>query len=345
MSKNADNSFYNGTKLLSLKDLDGCAPELYLCCTNRTAGKTVFFNSLGVNKFQKHGQKLVCLCRFQHELNDYCDTFFQPIAFKYGNNYDSQKRKNGLYYELYLDGKNIGYVLALNSADKVKKVSGCFYDADLMLFDEFLSETDDYCANEIQKFQSVHASLARGGGSRSRYLPCIMYANLVNPINPYFNALNIVERLDDVSRYIRGSGWVLEIGNDENASCEQAQSAFNKAFSNTKYTKSLTGKTWSNIDERFIEPLGAENKRVICTLYHNGKHFGVYECDGGLLYVGKISCACGSLFAVDNDDHTVGTALLKYRSGLCELFKKYFYGGFVRFADVESKYTFIKAIS
>lgn len=34
--------YYDGTKLLSLKDADGNKPEIYLCVGNRTAGKTVF---------------------------------------------------------------------------------------------------------------------------------------------------------------------------------------------------------------------------------------------------------------------------------------------------------------
>ena len=32
--------YYDGTKLLSMKDLDGNKPEVYMVTTNRTGGKT-----------------------------------------------------------------------------------------------------------------------------------------------------------------------------------------------------------------------------------------------------------------------------------------------------------------
>jgi hypothetical protein len=52
--------YYDGTKLLSLKDLNGAEPEIYMCTTNRTGGKTAYFNRLVVNKFLKGQGKLVC---------------------------------------------------------------------------------------------------------------------------------------------------------------------------------------------------------------------------------------------------------------------------------------------
>ena len=38
--------YYDGTKLLSLKDRNGKVPEIYMCTTNRTGGKTTYFNRL-----------------------------------------------------------------------------------------------------------------------------------------------------------------------------------------------------------------------------------------------------------------------------------------------------------
>ena len=49
--------YYDGTKLLSLKDLDGNTPEIFMVTSNRTAGKTTYFNKLVFNKFLKKGSK------------------------------------------------------------------------------------------------------------------------------------------------------------------------------------------------------------------------------------------------------------------------------------------------
>ena len=49
--------YYDGTKLLSMSDINGLKPELYLCTTNRTGGKTTYFNRLLVNNFLKKNKK------------------------------------------------------------------------------------------------------------------------------------------------------------------------------------------------------------------------------------------------------------------------------------------------
>jgi hypothetical protein len=49
----SDLGYYDGTKLLSLKDINGNDPEIYICTTNRTGGKTTYFNRLLVNNFIK----------------------------------------------------------------------------------------------------------------------------------------------------------------------------------------------------------------------------------------------------------------------------------------------------
>ena len=51
-------SYYDGTKLLYLTDLDGKQPEILMVTTNRTGGKTTYFGRLCVNKFKKGQGKL-----------------------------------------------------------------------------------------------------------------------------------------------------------------------------------------------------------------------------------------------------------------------------------------------
>ena len=55
------NQYYDGTKLLSMKDLNGKTPELYMCTTNRTGGKTTYFSRLCINRFIKKNEKFALL--------------------------------------------------------------------------------------------------------------------------------------------------------------------------------------------------------------------------------------------------------------------------------------------
>ena len=73
-------TYYDGTKLLSLNDINGNKPELYLCTTNRTGGKTTYFGRLLVNRFLDKGEKFALIYRFNYELDDCADKFFKDIG-------------------------------------------------------------------------------------------------------------------------------------------------------------------------------------------------------------------------------------------------------------------------
>ena len=68
--------FYTGTKLLSMRDINGNKPEIFMCTTNRTGGKTTYFSRLCVNKFFDKGEKFCIVYRFNYELKDVANKFF-----------------------------------------------------------------------------------------------------------------------------------------------------------------------------------------------------------------------------------------------------------------------------
>src|SRR5699024_223926 len=99
---------------------------------------------------------------------------------------------------------------AINSAENLKHCSHLLSDVDGMYFDEFQSESNHYCPNEVSKFISIHTSIARGQGKQIRYVPVYMMSNAVSLLNPYFSALGVSSRLRADTRFLRGDGWVLE---------------------------------------------------------------------------------------------------------------------------------------
>ena len=72
--------YYDGTKLLSLKDINGNKPEIYICTTNRTGGKTTYFNRLCVNRWLENLGKFCLVYRYNYELDDVGDKFFKDIS-------------------------------------------------------------------------------------------------------------------------------------------------------------------------------------------------------------------------------------------------------------------------
>ena len=132
-------SYYDGTKLLSLLDLNNKRPEIYMVTSNRTGGKTTYFGKLVVNKFLSKGEKFGLLYRYDYELSGVAEKFFKDIKELFFPEYEmtSKPMMHGKFHELFLNGVSCGYAMALNNADAVKKNSHMFSDISCLIFDEF----------------------------------------------------------------------------------------------------------------------------------------------------------------------------------------------------------------
>lgn len=341
-------AYYDGTKLLSLTDLDGKQPEILMVTTNRTGGKTTYFGRLCVNKFKKGQGKFALLYRYNYELDDCADKFFKDLStlFFSGSVMESKRKASGIFHELFLDGESCGYALSLNSADQLKKYSHLFSDVNRMIFDEFQSETNHYCSDEIKKFISIHTSVARGQGEQVRYVPVYMLSNPVSLINPYYVELGISNRLRDDTKFLRGHGFILEQGFIDSASVAQKESGFNKAFAKNSYVAYSSECVYLNDNKAFIEkPNGIG--RYLCTIKYNGTDFGVREfADSGFIYVDdRPDTSYKYKITVTTSDHEINYVMLKRNDMFLTNLRFYFEKGCFRFKDLRCKEAILKALS
>lgn len=342
------NQYYDGTKLLSMLDIEGNKPELYLCTTNRTAGKTTYFGRMFVKRFLDKGEKFGLIYRFNYELDDCADKFFRDIGRLFFKDMDmSSKRKaSGIYHELFLDGESCGYALTLNSCDQLKKYSHMFSEIKRLLFDEFQSESNHYCSDEIKKFISLHTSIARGNGEQIRYVPVYMLSNPVSIINPYYVEMGISERLRDDTKFLKGNGYVLEQGFNESASEAQKTSGFNKAFASNEYVAYSAECVYLNDSKAFIDkPIG--NNRYIGTLKYKGKDYGIREFyDLGIVYCDdKPDSTFKYKITVTTADHEINYVMLKRNDIFISSLRYLFERGCFRFKDLKCKEAVLKALS
>lgn len=343
-----EQKYYDGTKLLSMKDINGNKPEIYMCTTNRTGGKTTYFGRLFVNRFIDKGEKFGLIYRYNYELDDITDKFFKDIGslFFPTMTMTSKRRASGIFHELFLDEKSCGYAFSLNSADQIKKYSHLFNDIERMLFDEFQSETNHYCADEVKKLLSVHTSVARGQGEQVRYVPVYMLSNPVSIINPYYVEMGISERLRDDTRFLRGDGFVLEQGYVDSASKAQKESGFNRAFSKNSYVAYSSECVYLNDNKSFIEkPTG--KGRYLATLKYKGTDFGIREFpeDGFIYCDDKPDATFNMKITVTTDDHEINYVMLKRNDLFLSNLRWYFERGCFRFKDLRCKEAVLKALS
>lgn len=340
--------YYDGTKLLTLTDINGGTPEIYICTSNRTAGKTTYWSRYLVNRFIKHGEKFALIYRRVGELDgDIANKFFKDIQELFFPNYimTSKKTKEG-YCVLRLNDIVCGYAISLSNPDKIKKCSHLFSDVVRMYFDEFQSEAGDYLKDEPRRLQSVHTSIARGQSKMVRYVPVIMVSNPVSIINPYYVEWHISERLRSNTKFLRGDGWVLEQGYNENASKAQQESAFNRAYGDSAYTQYASQGTYLNDNLSFVTKLEGESF-YIATIKYRGVCYALREYeDSGLIYCDtNPDMSYPYKISITTDDHDINYVMLKKNDTFIENMKYFFDHGCFRFKNLSCKEAVFKMLS
>lgn len=337
-------SYYDGTKLLSLKDANGNKPEIYVCDGNRTAGKTTFFNRWFTKRFITHREQFMLVYRYSYELSAVTESFFGDIKSLFFPNYNMSMDSiaRGSIKVLKINDKACGFAVYLNNVDIVKKNSHLFNKVMRMLFDEFQSESGNYCKDEVNKLLSLHTSVARGQGEQVRYVPIYMISNSVSIINPYYLAMGIHKRLKDDTKFLRGDGWVLEHSFNTSARDAQLSSSFNRALMSSKYTEYSAENIYLNDNKTFIENMQGDN-RYLLTFRSGGKNFAIreYACDNTIYCDQRVDITYPIKIVRDVSSHKEGYTMINNGVGMVILLKQAFSEGLVRFKDQECKNAFM----
>lgn len=340
--------YYDGCNLLNQTDLNNEKPEIYITTGNRSSGKTTYFNRFMFNKYIQGLGKMVFLYRFQYELNNCDEKIFKTIGELFFPKYKFNTKigAKGIYTNLYLNDEHCGYAITLNGSDNIRKMSHMFSDCNRIMFDEFQSETNHYCNNELNKFISIHQSIARGHGKQSRYVPVYMASNCITLLNPYFTALGVANRLQKNTKILRGNGWVLEQSLNQSAADAQQNSTFNKAFSNENYIAYSSENMYLNDNNTFVEKITGKN-RYFCTLKYKNGYYGVREyIDEGIIYCSKSYDQTAPIkIAVTTNDCSINYLMLKSNQFYIDILKYYFQKGCFRFDSLQSKECILNALS
>lgn len=347
-------TYYDGTKLLSMKDINGNTPEIFMCTGNRTGGKTTYFNRLCVNKFLKEHSEFMLLYRFKYEVKNAGEAFFNDIHNLFFKDYYIKTKPwvQGSFYEVLIgpnddswEAQTCGWAVPLSAADNVKKYSHLFSNVGRMLMDEFQSETNHYATDEVKNLRSIHTSVARGNFKQVRYVPVYMLSNAVSMLNPYYTAFKISHRLNKDTKFLKGVGWVLEQAYVESAARAQQESAFNKAFADDHYNQYMQQNIYLNDNMTFIEKVNGKGD-YIATLKYRDKYYGlrifwddmICYCDNrpDMYYPTKI--------AISAEDHNATFLIMQRNNEILMKLRLFFDLGKMRFKNLECKECIMQAI-
>ena len=280
--------YFEAHSVFEFKDADGNTPEILMVDGNRTGGKTTAFSRLFVDEFLKdETEKFFLLYRYKNDMKDVADAFFKDIKtlFFPEHNMKATGHANGSYYELFLDGKPCGYASSLTMASKLKRFSHIFSDVKKIFFDEYQDENNLYLPDEVQKFQSIHTTIARGQGNAVRFVPVYMASNSISIFNPYYTALGITGKINSKTKVYRGQGFVLLRLVIKDVAEAQKKSAFNRAFSASDYASSSIDNSFLNDDTFNVEKMQPTGTAVFNFIY-NTVLYSVFRI-GEIWYVRK----------------------------------------------------------
>ena len=332
--------YYDGTKILNMKDLEGLTPSIYLISSNRSAGKTSYFLKLSLEEFINQKRKVILMYRNQYELNG-AYKIYDDVMNIYGDlngDITTQAIAKGLFYELFYNDESMGFAISLNNPDALKKYSPLFTDVYNIIFDEFQLENGRYLTKEVEKMQSVLFTIARGGGSQSRYVRLFMLANNVTIMNPYYITFGIHKRLKSDTKFMRGNGWVAEFGFYESAAVAIKSNPLARAFENSDYVKYSAGNEYLVMTDSFIERPKGKSKYIF-TILHDNVAYGVRDCfEAGIMYVSKkVDASCLNVITFKAKDHNQNTMMLNHYCYFWKNIKDAFQRGYLRFDDLQTK--------
>lgn len=335
--------YYNGYKLLHKKDLDNLIPEIILCSGNRTAGKTFFWKRFLVRFCLYTHTRFLIIFRKRPQVKSGCMAFYEDIqeCKDFEQEFKVDTSDIAGVTSIYYGDTEIGLATYFNFADSLKEASNLFNSVSIIFKDEFQSMTGDYVDEELAKLRSIHKSVARKFGEKTRFVPTILCSNQISMVNPYYIGLGIHKRLQKETRFLRGIGWVLEICLNKEASRMAKESAFERAFGEDEYSLSDNQNVFLD-NMNFVQKMSTGGMSLELVFYHKGQPYGMWR-DIRYYYVShKFDPNCKHKYATDLKSHQNGTYLVTKGNEIIKYFKRYFDNGYFRFEDIACRVALIE---
>jgi hypothetical protein len=268
---------------------------------SRGCGKSYALKKRAV-QLGKKGKQFIYLRRYQEEIDETAETYFDDIIENKEFPEDKIEYKNGNYY---LNGNLFGYSMALTKAKSYKSIA--FPLVDLIIFEEFLIEDNGYTRylkNEVKQFLGFYMSIDRYRGTIVFFL-----ANSTELINPYTLYFDL--RLPYGSDILRRGDLLLQMVNNPEYIENRKNTRFGKLIEGTEFAEYAIENKFSDNNKTFIRRK-TEKSHYYFTFIYNGEKYGVWvDYDVGKMFVSEnVDPSCKVLYSLTVEDHEPNTMLL-----------------------------------
>lgn len=345
---------YDPSFIMNSKDaLGNDATWRIICSMERGPGKSYGFSKILITSFLEgtewfpEGTQFVLLTRKIGDLGSVAKGILTPYLEGERKNVSVREvvHQSKVYSNIYLDitdgeekdSKMCGFVLPIKQSDAIKKISGLFNHVGVMFFDEFMPSSDSsYLTDEVGLLMNLYKSVARGGGKAVRELPIILCSNTLSLGNPYFEALDLNNKIQENTRFYQGENRVI-FERCEVEGLKKMHEESGLDISLKKYIDRNRSNVWINDDSTLV--VNKKDRalwgrpRYRCTLIYQDQKIGVYAYDkvGYTLVSRKYDDTCPYVYCLEIDG-TPNIPLLRTTT-LLDQMKKNFFRGLVRVTD------------
>lgn len=345
-----DEQYYKGYDLINQLDARGQNPKIFMSNTNRTAGKTTFFELLLIQYARQYNRKFCIIVREKMEV-DAPESFFDNLMDYYypESLMHSKFVIKGVINEIYFDNVSVGYCVSLKDVVKLKKYSSVFREVDLSLFDEVQPEDGKYVPDEVNKLISLISSISRGGGEQARTVLLFMLSNNISVMNPYFLNLEIYKKLPtqitEEAQYVRGDGYVCEFLFNKYAAEEMKDKSTALVFSSRYNLMNVSAEFMINCNS-FVEEKIPGKSTYLFTLKYESDHMAVRRMNNsGIIYVtGTWDKSFKTMIALTDLDHDELTLQLRRSTFYMQILRDSYAVGKLRFSTLAIKDRIIKLL-
>ena len=297
---------------------------------SRGCGKSYGLKKRAVKIFLDKGHQFVYLRRYQEELEETAETYFDDIILNKEFPDVKIEYRGGCYY---INDELAGYAMALTKAKSYKSIS--FPLVYLIIFDEFLIEDNGYSRylkNEVKAFLGYYMSI-------DRYRGCTVFflANSTTMINPYFLYFNL--SLPYGSNITRRGDLLLQMVNNEEYIQNRKQTRFGRMVAGTEFEEYAIENKFVADTKTFLKKK-TEKSRYNFTFIYNGEKFGVWiDYDVGMFVSEDVDPSCNIVYSLTVEDHEPNSMLINSlnRSPFFKPFIENFKNGCVYFENQKVK--------
>lgn len=276
----------------------------------RGVGKTYGCKKFCINDYLKHGNQFVYLRRYETELKESADGFFDGLIKNHefdGHEFKVENKKKSVKF--FCDGEEMGIGLVLSTSSQLKSKE--FPYVKNIIFDEFIIERGvyHYLSNEVHTFLDMCETLFR-----LRDFRAFLLGNAINRANPYFNYFKIeMPYNSDIKTYNDGALLINYIKNEAYREVKK-NTRFGRFIDSTEYGRYAIDNKWLHENNTFIGKR-PEKSNFYFTLKVNDIPFGIWgDVHSNRIYLSNAyDPKCSIIFAISADDHNENTQLVSMR--------------------------------